>query len=100
LCSEIISLSKDLISSVSNFRAAFSSKTSLAKKSSRLLKILLKEAKYDNSTESGSLQIVFTLPNSPLSSLLMVPRARSDVKKRQTEMIYTEKIKEILLAGR
>jgi len=100
LCSEIISLSKDLISSVSNFRAAFSSKTSLAKKSSRLLKILLKEAKYDNSTESGSLQIVFTLPNSPLSSLLMVPRARSDTKRRQTDIVYREKMQEALVAGR
>jgi len=100
LCSEIISLSKDLISSVSNFRAAFSSKTSLAKKSSRLLKILLKEAKYDNSTESGSLQIVFTLPNSPLSSLLMVPRARGDTKRRQTDIVYREKMQEALVAGR
>jgi len=100
LCSEIISLSKDLISSVSNFRAAFSSKTSLAKKSSRLLKILLKEAKYDNSTESGSLQIVFTLPNSPLSSLLMVPRARGDAKRRQTDIVYREKMQEALVAGR
>jgi hypothetical protein len=64
------------------------------------LKILLKEAKYDNSTESGSLQIVFTLPDSPLSSLLMVPRAQGDAKRRKAEMIYTEKIKEALLAGR
>jgi hypothetical protein len=100
LCSEIITLSTDLISSVLNFKAAFSSISSFAKKSSLLLKILLKEAKYDNSTESGSLQIVFTLPDSPLSSLLMVPRARSDAKRRQTEMIYAEKIKETLLAGR
>jgi len=100
LCSEIISLSADLISSVSNFKAAFSSISSFAKKSSLLLKILLKDTKYDNSTESGSLQIVFTLPDSSLSSLLMVPRARSDVKRRQTEIAYREKIKETLLAGR
>jgi hypothetical protein len=31
---------------------------------------------------------------------LMVPRARSTVKRRQMETIYTEKIKEALLAGR
>lgn len=35
-----------------------------------------------------------------LSSLLMVPRARSVVKRRQIDIVHTEKIKEVLLAGK
>jgi len=54
---------------------------------------LLKEAKYDNSTESGSLQIVFTLPDSSLSSFLMVPRARS-VAEGNFSLKYALKMKE------
>jgi len=30
----------------------------------------------------------------------MVPRARDEAKRRQTEIFYTEKIKEALVAGR
>jgi len=47
-----------------------------------------------------TVRFTFALPDSTLSSFLMVPRARSDAKRRQTEIVYREKIKEVLVAGR
>jgi hypothetical protein len=47
-----------------------------------------------------TVRFTFAPPDSSLSSFLIVPGARSDTKRRQTEIVYTEKIKEALVAGR
>jgi len=50
--------------------------------------------------EEMTVRFTFALPDSSLSSFLMVPRARDGAKRRKAEIFYTEKIKEALLAGR
>ena len=50
--------------------------------------------------EEMTVRFTFAPPDSSLSSFLIVPGARSDTKRRQTEIVYTEKIKEALVAGR
>jgi hypothetical protein len=50
--------------------------------------------------EELSVHFTFSLPEPTLSSFLMVPRARSDAKRRQTDIVYREKMQEALVAGR
>jgi len=50
--------------------------------------------------EEMTVKFTFALPDSTLSSFLMVPRARGDAKRRQADIVYREKMQEALVAGR